>query len=262
MDFQPLFVGGGWRGGTTVLHALVCTSPRTNDFLNECSYFYYLTNAYILGANQFQGHSRFYFRDMDHMKEVHAQILRNELNRTWEWLGKPQILALKSPPLTLHFPLLAEIFPTSRFVVSIRDPRDVVASRVQVVRKQNANANIEQVVRGECQAYKEMYNRLLAGNLGDRLCTVSYEDLVAGDFGALRRFGLDDIEPARLWQGEIAEVKRVGEQGDTWLTSLHGGPLSASSVGRYKEVLSDAMQELVINQCGEVADRFRALANK
>ena len=258
MEFTPLFVGGGWRSGTTVLQALVCTSPRTNDYLNECSYFMYLMDAYTRGVKMFDWHNRFYFRDKAHMMEVHGAILRGEVQRTWEWLNRPQILALRSPPMTGDFPELAQMIPETKFVVSVRDPRDVVASRVDVLRKEKGEVNVERAVRMQCENYSSQYKHLLEGNLGDRLCVIRYEDMVAGNLASLHAFGLTDIDPARLWESKIHDMRKV--KGGAYLTPLYGSQLSDSSVGRYREVLSEPMQALVMELCGELAEEVRALA--
>ena len=258
VDFTPLFVGGGWRSGTTVLQALICTSRRTNDFLNECSYFMYLVNAYVQGVRHFEVHSRFYFRDEAHMMEVHAAILRGELQRTWEWLEQPQIMVLRSPPMTRNFPLLAQVIPEAIFVVVVRDPRDVVASRVEVVRKRNGRINVERAVRKHCDEYSSQYRRLLEGNLGDRLCVIRYEDMVAGNLSSLHAFGFTDIDPERLWESKIHDMRKV--KGRAFLTPLYGSQLSESSIGRYREVLGEPMQALVMELCGPLAEEVRALA--
>jgi len=47
---QPMiFVGGAPRSGTTVTHALLCTSDRTNAFHPEISFVRPLFNAYSVG---------------------------------------------------------------------------------------------------------------------------------------------------------------------------------------------------------------------
>ena len=95
MNFMPIFIGGGWRSGTSVLHALVCTSPRTNQYISECHYFGLLFNAFIEAEKEFEFHNKLYFHDREQMLARHAEILRSELSRTWAYLAKPEILALR-----------------------------------------------------------------------------------------------------------------------------------------------------------------------
>jgi hypothetical protein len=255
MNFTPIFVGGGWRSGTTVLHALLCTSPRANDYINECSHFMYLFNAYINAEQQFQFHGQFYFRDRQHMRDVYSEILSRELERIWAWLNKPELLVLKSPPMTGRFPLLGKMIPETRFVVAVRDPRDVVASRLEVVRKLRGTPDIEKAVRAECAEYKQQYAGLLAGAMGTRLCIVEYEKLVGGDLSVLRGSGFGDIDPARIWDSNVTDMRKAG--GGAYITPLYGAALSDSSVGRYRETLDAATQELVMNLCGELAQSVR-----
>jgi hypothetical protein len=115
---KPLFVGGSWRSGTTLLHALICTSGRTNDYIGECSYFSALTHALSQGLVSYTFHTRYYFASREEFIAHHASILRDELQRVWERTGRSAVLALKDPLLTPRFPLLASTLPEARRNVS------------------------------------------------------------------------------------------------------------------------------------------------
>src|SRR3546814_1868167 len=39
---------------------------------------------------------------------------------------------LKSPELSTYFPHAADLFPEARFVISVRDPKDTIASMIEV----------------------------------------------------------------------------------------------------------------------------------
>lgn len=258
--FVPLFVGGAWRSGTTVLHALICTSPRSNDYIGECSHLMYLIEAYISANRYFDIHGRFYFHDREEMKAVFARMIDDELRRIWNHLGRPEILSLKSPALTKRFPLMSEMIPAAKYVVAVRDPCDVIASRLRVLRKEGETRSTGNLVRAECHEYVEQYEALRRGRLGDRLCVIEYERLVAGDASALTNFGLRDIDIRRLWRSRITNIKKMKRT--PYTTSLYGRSLSRSSIGNSSKVLSSRMQSEIRRICGQAEAAMRALGQE
>jgi hypothetical protein len=255
--FVPMFIGGAWRGGTTVLHALVCTSPRSNDYVGECSHLMYLIEAYISANRYFDIHGRFYFRDRNGMQAVFAKMINDELLRIWSYLGKPKILSLKSPALTRHFALMSQMIPEAKFVVVVRDACDVVASRLRVLRKQRVSGSTVSLVRAECQDYVGQYEALRRGSFGDRLCVIEYERLVVGDVSALAKFGLKDIDIGRLWRSKITNIKKMKRTPFT--TSLYGHKLSRSSIGKSRKLLSPRIRAEIRRICGPTEGAIRAM---
>ena len=255
--FIPMFIGGAWRSGTTVLHALVCTSPRSNDYIGECSHLMYLIEAYISANRYFDIHGRFYFRDRDEMRAIFAKMVNDELRRIWSYVGKPKILSLKSPALTKRFGLMGQMMPAAKFVAIVRDPCDVVASRLQVLRKQGVSGPTASLARAECQDYVEQYEALRRANFGDRLCVVEYERLVAGDISALTKFGLQDIDTNRLWKSNITNIKTMKRT--PYTTSLYGHGFSRSSVGNSRKVLSARIRADIRRICGPTEAAIRAI---
>jgi len=69
---------------------------------------------------------------LDHAgKEVLQQARSTYLNLTESFLGKPlagRLLIDKNPSLTASIPAIARIFPEARFLIALRDPRDVCLS--------------------------------------------------------------------------------------------------------------------------------------
>src|SRR3546814_20373507 len=64
----------------------------------------------------------------DFTKELLDRLLRETHTR----LGQPEALVLKSPELSTYFPHAADLFPEARFVISVRDPKDTIASMIEV----------------------------------------------------------------------------------------------------------------------------------
>src|SRR5882762_181655 len=94
-EFQLIFIGGAPRTGTTVLHALICTAPRVNDYIAECSYFSAFMQPYTVGLDTFHQHTKAYFKSREEFQKFHASMLEVVLSEIWATTGKPDILALK-----------------------------------------------------------------------------------------------------------------------------------------------------------------------
>src|SRR3546814_5975830 len=60
------------------------------------------------------------------------ELLDRLLQETHTRLGQPEALVLKSPELSTYFPHAADLFPEARFVISVRDPKDTIASMIEV----------------------------------------------------------------------------------------------------------------------------------
>src|SRR3546814_15733803 len=57
------------------------------------------------------------------------------LQKTHQRSGRPAALVLKSPELATYFPHAAVLLPAARFVISVRDPKDTIASMIEVGEK-------------------------------------------------------------------------------------------------------------------------------
>ncbi|MFX1695347.1 sulfotransferase family protein [Paraburkholderia sp. A1RO-1] len=261
LPFLPVFVGGPPRSGTTILHAMICSSDKTNGYINECSYFTAFMHPLQIGLNTFQAHTRHYFDSREALIRNHAGILEAELGKIWERTGKPEILALKDPMLTPLFPLLGETLPYAKFVVSVRDPRATISSRIEVTqREQPGVAVTEQQIQAFCLEYVHMYGMIVNARpmLGERLCLVDYRDVAGGKAVAqLTAFGLGALDSQRIWAEPISNPREYTD--DVWATQLHGQQPSLASVERFREYLSPAAEHIIVDMCGPIARELGAI---
>ncbi len=258
--FKPLFVGGAWRSGTTLLHALVCTSMRVNNYIEEASHFSSLVYALQEGLVNFDTHTKYYFNSQDHYKHQYVSILEYELSRIWNYLNNPLILALKDPYLTRYFPLLANVMPEARFLVVIRDPIDTLASCLAVIRRKETGHRIKKSeVKSLCHEWNGLYQPIIdqIDTFGGRICLLPYEDIARGNLGRLTNFDLADIDPGKLWESSLTDAHENPDS--PWLTPLYGTKLSDSSIGRGQEELSKGLQLIIMEICSPVWERFHDL---
>jgi hypothetical protein len=262
LAFQPVFVGGAARSGTTLLHALICTSRDVNPYVGECSYLTGLAWSLTSALQHFDIHTRYYFDDLAAFEAYHADLLSTVLHQHWRSLGSPRVLALKDPNLTMLFPSLARWFPQARFVVSTRDPRDVVASRVKVQQRTAPGSNDRNFIDQVANDYNTVYGHLLASRavFGDRLLMVSYEALVGrADVAEIGGFlGLSDLDASALWQRSRVDEKTYA--GHAWNSPLYHQPITAEAVGSFSTVLDAASSAAVMARCGAVFTQLRSPA--
>src|SRR3546814_17593724 len=72
------------------------------------------------------------------------------LQKTHQRSGRPAALVLKSPELATYFPHAAVLLPAARFVISVRDPKDTIASLIEVgekPRQRRANSSLAGAAR-------------------------------------------------------------------------------------------------------------------
>lgn len=256
--FVPVFVGGAPRSGTTMLHDLVCTSPEANDYVGECSYLSHLIRGYGIGIQMWDTHTLHYFDSQEQLLEYHAALTHQVLHDIHAKLGSPSFLVLKDPLLTARFGIVAMLLPKAKFIVTVRDPRDVVASRMGVFRRQQESAGTNEVVtqtqiEAWCREYNATYAPFSKGPalFTDRIFVTRYESLVdpvslASELERLSAvIGVPGIDPQRLWGERAGNVAT----NHPWGSPLYGRPMSDASIGRYVRDMDEDVADLVWRWC-------------
>lgn len=259
LPFEPYFVGGAPRTGTTILHALICTDPSVNDYIAEASYFTALLRGFAIGWSRFDTHTYAYFADHQELGRYHSQLLRAVLHDIWEHVGRPKKLVLKDPMMSWQIGNLAQLIPETKYVLSIRDPRDVIASRVTVMRKGNPDVVVtEQDIVKICSEFNVSYAPLIDGAniFVNRALLVPYEGLSrSGDLSSVNAFMGITCQPDRVWHSKLTDINRPASKTE-WHTEQYGRPLNANSIGNYAEILTPEQVQLVLTQCGPLMLRL------
>jgi hypothetical protein len=260
LPFEPYFVVGAPRTGTTILHALICTDESVNDYIAEASYFTALLPPFKLGWNTFDQHTYAYFPGgRPEFARYHGQLLRAVLHDVWEQVGRPKKLALKDPVLSRQIGNLAQLLPESKYVLSIRDARDAVASRVTVMRKGNAQAVVsEQDILRICQEFNASYAPLLNAPdvFSGRALVVTYEGLSrSGNLKPVDSFMGITCQPDRVWKSDLTDINDTANKTE-WRTEQYGRPLNADSIGNYASILTPQQVQIVLDQCGPLMQQL------
>jgi hypothetical protein len=257
LDFSPVFVCGAPRTGTTLLLSLISTSRAANPFSAECDYFTSLVHPFIVGRNRFDLHTNCYFASMEDFERYHANTMRDVLMDMWRFLDRPAKLVLKDPGMTRYANIILKLLPESRMIISVREPKDVIASRVSI--EMRRLGSVEPGVIGVdfidtiCREYNAVHEYVLT--LDDvalrRVKIVRYEQLVEGkELSGLSDFiGVNDIDVEQLWKRSIKMGERKSHS--EWMSPLYGKKMSSESVGRYSAVLGTEQMARINTACGE-----------
>ena len=109
---------------------MLCSGNDVNPMIGEVIHLNGIVTNYHASLELFDLHSRNYFEDREKLNEFCAAETVRFLEMTHAFFGNPKFLVLKHPFLTRLFTYLHQLLPEAKFVISLRDPRDNVASAV------------------------------------------------------------------------------------------------------------------------------------
>ena len=263
IDFIPVLIGGSPRSGTTLLNSLICTSQDVNEHMQECSYFGWNIQPLRLTLNTFKKSQRHYFSSEEQLISFHGELLKQILIANWKQEGCPKYLCLKNPNMVKDFVLLSPIFPMARFVVIIRNPLDIIASRYEAEKRGNNDfAMGDHFVAGEIDNINEIHSSVLnyfRTCPHDKMLVIEYEKLATGHcLDRLNQFlGLTDIGQNGPWSRTKENMHSKNSQ---WITSLHGQPIQDTSIGRHASVLPKEIIDQIASQTDASYSEVQQLA--
>ena len=278
MEISPklILIGGCWRTGTSLAQEVICSSPDANPAINECQYL----------ADQLKIYARFigkdsifvddYFESTESYQNFTKSIIEKFLLNTYLHLNSPKTLVLKNPGLTVFFPHVAQLLPGTRFVISVRDPKDTIASIIEVSERQKQNnaetffTMIGRNIGKLCNAYNSHYVTTINSfkndktDLRKRVLFIRYEDLInetSETVAGLSRFcgvSLDRFDKNAAWR-TATDVTKIAQHPHwgAYLTDLSGKPISANSIGKYKSVLTPEEASEIDQRCARMRQMFK-----
>lgn len=248
---KKVFVGGAPRSGTTVTHALICTSARVCDYHPEISFFRGVPSSYRNGKAAWKGHTSALFANLETFRGVMRRTADVSLDHLWRTLGEMPILCMKDPHLTPLFRDLHELYPAEAWFVTVcRHPFEVVRSRQEVHEKSGAQRPFgPQDAIAVANEYLSYYRAVLSTNFGGRHYAFRYEDLneEAVRTGLAQFVGVDDFDASKMW----GSAPDPGD--DPWGSPKYNKPIDLEA---RLTPLAPALCDVVRPICEPIMTRF------
>jgi|SaaInlStandDraft_3_1057020.scaffolds.fasta_scaffold06390_4 protein-tyrosine sulfotransferase len=259
---KSIFIGGSQRSGTTMLQLLLCQCEQVNPMIHEAQILYAYVQAYRIGKSRFNIDGKDYFRDENAYLEFNRRWFEDFIESISGMYSGLQYLVLKNPRLTRNFVELAELNDDMLFIVIVRDPRDVIASMIQVGHRLYKydqsdtqaqlymSRNISEMSKFFLSFYLPLFTEQ-ASEMRSRLRIIRYENLVQNTSSVLLELGefcglnLSDIESAQVMDTGNFSLDKRTEYSKAWNSGYYGKAVDSSRIGRYK-------QELTQNEIAEV----------
>ena len=245
------FVGGAPRSGGTLLTSILCADESVNPLLREAHYLREQVQLYKRCKTYHKENEQLnYFTDEEDLRRFTQRWVLALLEKIRARYAPAEHLVLKSFPLTFELPELHELLPEARFLVTLRDPRDGIASQVVVGEKQartGKNVRFPRDMQKLVWEYQALYTSCVTSQnaaFKSRLLYVKYEDLVGDptkELARIRAFTglpLAGFDPTKGWQSSQRDFQGVVEASDPYTSPLYGQGMSQQRVCRYKEVLT------------------------
>lgn len=232
-----IFIAGPPRSGTTLLNRIMSGCVELGRFLPECTY---LTKEIEHYANilLYSDEERFgtYFGNEENLRKCFQQIIDAHLITLIANAGidVSSVLILKDPVLGLYVDQAIKIFPDdTKFIITIRDPRDVLASMKNVRAKQKKKWD---VVSESTDVFNYYYKpRLAADGKPDAIHFIKYEEIVESKFDELSSFLGVEIKENLSTDGNS---RLAINKDDPFYSPLYDKPIQRGRVGSYKKMLN------------------------
>ena len=264
------FVGGSPRSGTTLLAQVLSQAQGANPPIQEAQYFTQLIRAYQYGRTEAKDTLKDYFSDDQDFQQFNSDLIERFFQQIKKRFPQTETIVLKDPYLTSFFPAVESVYPDSCFFVSIRDPRDTIASMIEVGRKSNdelkqklplfANRDIPGLVAFYKSFYAHVFSNRSA-RFRKKMAFVKYEYLVQNTDKFLQEISqytnlvFSDFDSQNMNQGTFTTPPNEEEQ--PWRTSLqHGKKIESSSIENYKTILSSAEIGEINRLCKPILLKF------
>ncbi len=263
-----ILVCGAPRTGTTLLQSLICECDGFNPMIGEVALLRYLVEAYERTELQVRKNPGKLFDQVEEIQVLYRSYVSQLLDYLREKYACPRLI-IKEPELTHHIPGLYSLTQDWLFLFIVRDPKDAIASMRTWGRAQSEKGeehffhmeSIEYLSRYYTGFYTPLL-RMVDSDIWLRVRFIRYEDLVSEPKDILpsiyefigcstKRKGLD-----KVWTSSRLSLRKEREAFNAAITELYGKGISASSVGRYKQVLEQEDVVKIEKHCGYLMSFF------
>jgi hypothetical protein len=255
-------IGGAQRSGTTLLQTLLCNHLPAAPLLSEAHILCRLLSTYQLAASDGEKTTDYY--DEDALKGFYQALTKRHVADLEARHPGLRHLVLKDPNFVQITADLDALLPEAAVLVALRDPRDIVASFVQIGERERALGRevkyyTDRNIEFFCKKIRQSYEPLVAsrGQAANTIM-VRYEELVQAPEQVIGRVleakGETPAAPASLDQLRWLDAEKRHK--DSWISPLEEGPPSTASVGAYRTVLTGKEIDKVQDRLAEIMAAF------
>lgn len=227
------------------MQKVLCNSQYTNPMVGEAQHFLNLVQAYDSAVNLFDTKTKFFFSE-EELFHYHRQLAEEYLERFRAKFGPGTRLVLKCPGYSKFFPRVVKLLPDTQFVLIVRDTLDIVASQLEVGKKQLENSGTTDYPRDNIPFITARVNSIYFPILqnrsvfGDKLIIVKYENFVS-KVSALERLSKllnlpDLIDVARGYEAGLRNFE--SDSDEAHFSEYWAQDLTESRIGRHREILT------------------------
>jgi hypothetical protein len=174
------------RSGTTVIHRALCTARNSNPYISESWFLHELFSLFDRNMRRFEVRHKDQFGEPAEFARLVSLNLNYYIEMVSARYGNPEVLIFKHPELTSHFTTIKQLAPETKFLVIVRDPRDVIASIKNVNARHRKTGTWSphgtlSTMEQFCDYYASYYNSVFAqrADFASKLMFVRYEDVVS-----------------------------------------------------------------------------------
>ena len=247
-----IFIGGAQRAGTSLLHSIVCSTQATPPPVAEDGTVRYLAMAHEDTIRRFDQHAGHFFQDRDEAARFYRRLILQYLEQVAKRWPDASHVVLKQPLLTPHFPTLAKLLPKAGFIIAMRDPRDIVASLLEVADRESVELGTPSARKRpgpftrHALRFYERPMKAFGSRDGKRAVWIHYEEMVRdpetvarrlGSFTGIDLSGYQSGEPWRGWSDGTVDLEE--RRKSPYFSPLWGQAVTAERIGAWRGILTE-----------------------
>jgi len=265
-----VYIVGSPRSGSSLIYNGICSHENFNPAIPENHLVTNLTKNFFLQYQRNQNiEGNYFFNSIEDTKSYFKNCLEIFFNK----ISKKYCvnhLVLKSITLTKHINILNEIYPEISYIITIRDPRDIIVSMINVGQRQEGLKMQNQFPRKIdllCQKINQFYRIFLEKShekfLNEKIYLVKYEDFILHPLDTLnqiiKKFSIDILYDNNfdIWK-RSSNIYQGNGKGivNPYKSNLWDKPLNNSRIGIYKKFLETNEISEVNSRCKDIIGMF------
>jgi tetratricopeptide (TPR) repeat protein len=167
-----IFISGFYNTGVSNIAKLFYNSKDTCDYLGNCSYLNQLLTSYRHGKETWQSNTRYFFKTPNNFISFNKSLFDNYFLNLKKYTND-KILIHHDDNMVDKFIELNELYPNSKFILVVRDPRDSIALSIDSLKIDNISYLFELYM-----SLYESFIRYIKEKKLSNFIIIKYEDLI------------------------------------------------------------------------------------